>query len=75
MKAPLAIAFLCILALCYLAWMQSNELIVLREDVGDLRLKLRDLEPKPKPQRKPSNTGQAGGAPVSGSGGAGGAKP
>ena len=57
MKAPLVLAFLCILALCYLAWAQQQELVTLAEEVADLRIGVNALEPKPaaKPRtRKPA---------------------
>ena len=54
--APLALAFLCILALCYIAWAQQQELVMLAEEVGDLGFKVREIEkPAPKPRtRKPA---------------------
>ena len=55
--APLALAFLCILALCYIAWAQQQELVMLAEEVGDLGFKVREIakpeQPKPRRTRTP----------------------
>ena len=54
MKTPLALAFLAILALSYLLWAQQQEIVLLAEEVGNLRVGL-DKALKPKPRtRKPA---------------------
>ena len=58
MKAPIAIAFLCILALAYLLWAQRMESMMIAEELSDLRVGLGELEKKmPVPRsRKPKET-------------------
>lgn len=51
-RATLTLAFLCILALAYLAWAQQQDIVMLAQEVGTLDAKLQDIA-KPKP-RKPA---------------------
>ena len=51
--APLVLAFMCILALAYIAWAQQQELVLLAEEVGNLGFKVREIgKPAPKPRTR-----------------------
>lgn len=53
MKASLALAFLCLLALSYMVWAQQQELVMLAEAVGNLQSAAIKPAPKPRAPRTP----------------------